>query len=68
MIQQIKHEIGHVQFRVLRDSRTGQNSLQLSGSTGALPRENSACPCVAAEGHYPKKQNAKAVTDSLWLV
>ena len=35
MIQQIKHETGHVQFRVLRNSRIGQNSLQLSASTPA---------------------------------
>ena len=35
MIQQIKHETGHVQFRMLRNSRIGQNSLQLSGSTPA---------------------------------
>jgi hypothetical protein len=35
MIQQIKHETGHVQFRVLRESAIGQNSLQLSGSTPA---------------------------------
>ncbi len=35
MIEQIKHEIGHVQFRVLRNLRVGQNSLQLSSSTAA---------------------------------
>jgi hypothetical protein len=35
MIQQIKHETGHVQFRVLREKLIGQNSLQLSGSTPA---------------------------------
>jgi hypothetical protein len=35
--QQIKHETGHVQFRVLRDNATGQNSLQLSSSTPAPP-------------------------------
>ena len=33
--RQIKHEIGHVQFRVLRNLRVGQNSLQLSSSTAA---------------------------------
>lgn len=33
MYQQIKHETGHVQFRVLREKLIGQNSLQLSGST-----------------------------------
>jgi hypothetical protein len=35
MIQQIKHETGHVQFRVLREKVIGQNSLQLSSSTPA---------------------------------
>jgi hypothetical protein len=48
MIQQIKHETGHVQFRVLRENATGQNSLQLSGSTPALTRAlqspQSCCP------------------------
>src|SRR6185437_2852731 len=33
--QQIKHETGHVQFRMLRENATGQNSLHLSGSTPA---------------------------------
>jgi hypothetical protein len=35
LTQQIKHETGHVQFRVLRESAIGQNSLQLSSSTAA---------------------------------
>ena len=35
MIQQIKHETGHVQFRVLREKLIGRNSLHLSGSTPA---------------------------------
>jgi hypothetical protein len=34
--QQIKRETGHVQFRVLRDNATDQNSLKLPSST--LPR------------------------------
>jgi hypothetical protein len=38
MTQQIKHETGHVQLRVLRESAIGQNSLQLSGSTAAHAR------------------------------
>ncbi len=33
MTKQIKHENGHVQFRVLREKRIGQNSLQLSERT-----------------------------------
>lgn len=35
MIQQIKHETGHVQFRMLRELLIGPNSLHLSGSTPA---------------------------------
>jgi hypothetical protein len=35
MIQQIKHENGHAQFRAVKNLQTGQNSLHLSGSTPA---------------------------------
>jgi hypothetical protein len=44
MTQQIKRETGHVQFRVLRDFHTGQNSLHLSGSTPAHGWVESVAP------------------------
>jgi hypothetical protein len=45
---QIKHETGHVQFRVLREKLIGLNSVQLSGSTDAptfrLPHQKVGAP------------------------
>jgi hypothetical protein len=52
MIEQIKHETGHVQFRVLREKRTGQHSLQLSGST-------------PAQTDQPEARNSKTQTPGL---
>jgi len=55
MIQQIKHETGHVQFRVLREMRTGQNSLHLSVSTATryevalLPNRSMTTQSLGAE-------------------
>src|SRR6185369_14637500 len=48
MIQQIKHETGHVQFRVLREKLIGQNSLHLFGGTPTQEDQ--------PEGRNPKTQ------------
>jgi hypothetical protein len=60
MIRQIKHETGHVQFRMLRELLIGQNSLHLSGSTPAL-----APTLFQASKRYPGEILSGAVMGKL---
>jgi hypothetical protein len=53
MIQQIKHETGHVQFRVLRESDNGRKSLHLSEGTVTIARRKWRYGPFVAAGSRP---------------